>query len=485
MELKGLLMEQTRDKTYKNRNLILLNIVLMTFMATLDSSIVNVALPTMAKKLSVSSESIAWVVSIYLIVIVGSILIFGRLGDIHGKTRIFKYGIIVFTLGSLLCGVTNSFLLLIIARGIQALGAAATMATNQGIITHVFPGNERGKALGISGTFVALGSMTGPPIGGFIVASLSWKYIFLINVPIGIFVFFLSLKVLPKSSKSTKEKIDGKGAALFAISIISLFYSLITGEDKGYLNPLILSGFFIFLVTFLIFIYVEKRSAVPLLELSLFKNGLFSLSIFCAFISFVALSSNMIIQPFYLQNTLKYSPALTGLIMIVYPLILSVVSPLSGNLSDKIGSEFLTFIGLLLSSIGLFLMATLNETSKLPTLIIFIVISSLGNGLFQSPNNSLTMSNAPRNMLGITGSVNGLIRNLGMIFGISLSVLILYSRMSHKLGYGVSNYVVGRDDVFVYGMKGAYIAAACFSTLGAILTGIRLYRFPQKRKDIK
>lgn len=469
-------MEQTSDKIYKNRMLILFNVVLMTFMATLDSSIVNVALPKMSEKLSVSTESIAWIVSSYLIVIAGSILIFGRLGDLKGKTRVFNYGIIVFTFGSLLCGITSSFLLLIIARAIQAIGAAATMATNQGIITQVFPSNERGKALGISGTFVALGSMAGPPIGGFIVASLSWNYIFLINVPIGIFVFLLGLKILPKSEKSrTKERLDTKGAALFAVSIVALFYSLIMGEEYGYDSPSIISGFIISIITFIVFIMVERRTEIPLLQLKLFKNKLFSLSIFCAFISFVAISSSTIIQPFYLQSTMKYSPAFTGLIMIVYPLVMAVVAPASGNLSDKIGSEILTFFGLTINSIGLFLMSTLNQYSSLYTLIIYVVIMSIGNGLFQSPNTSLIMSNAPKNMLGISGSVNALIRNLGMLFGISLSILILYSRMSSKIGYNVSSYVAGRDDVFIYGMKGAYIAATAICALGALLTAFRLF----------
>jgi EmrB/QacA subfamily drug resistance transporter len=297
-------------------------------MATLDSSIVNVALPKMAEKLSVSTESIAWVVSSYLIVIAATILIFGRLGDIKGKTNIFNYGIIIFTIGSLLCGISNTFLFLIIARAIQAVGAASTMATNQGIITQVFPSNERGKALGISGTFVALGSMAGPPIGGFIIASLSWKYIFLINVPIGIFVFFLGLKILPKSKQSTGERLDKKGAVLFAVSIASLFGALLMGEESGYGNPVIISGFVISIISFLIFIYIEKRTEIPLLQLKLFQNRLFSLSIFCAFISFVAINSSTIIQPFYLQNTMKYSPAFTGIVS-DDPKIMDDVGPLT------------------------------------------------------------------------------------------------------------------------------------------------------------
>jgi MFS family permease len=326
--------------------------------------------------------------------------------------------------------------------------------------------------------------MAGPPIGGLIISKLSWNYIFLINVPIGIVVFLLSVKNLPKSDKDMNETLDLKGAVLFAISIVALFLSLINGEDYGYRQPLILGGFILALISFILFIYIEKRVEYPMLQLSLFHNRLFSLSIFCAFISFVAISSSMIIQPFYLQDVLKYSPAATGIIMVVYPLVMSVVAPASGYLSDKIGSEFLTFLGLAACSIGLFLMSTLNEHSSLLVMIPFIVIMSLGNGLFQSPNTSLIMANAPRNMLGISGSVNALIRNLGMISGTSIAVLILYSRMSDKLGYKVSTYINGRDDAFVYGMKGAYIVAAVISALGAILTAFRLYKIRKSKSNI-
>jgi EmrB/QacA subfamily drug resistance transporter len=468
-------MEQTNEEVYKNRMLILVNVVLLTFMATLDSSIVNVALPQMSQLLSVSSEAIAWVVTVYLLVVVGTILIFGRLGDIFGKTRIFLYGVLVFTVGSFLCGISQNFMQLIISRVIQALGAAAAMGTNQGIITQVFPVHERGKALGISGTSVALGSMAGPPLGGFIIHSFAWEYIFLINVPIGIFVYILGIKILPKTKKSTAEPFDTKGAILFCVSIASLFLSLILGNDYGYSNPAILGGMILFLVSFILFLMLEKKTPVPLLPLKLFQNSLFSISIFCAFLSFVAISSSTIILPFYLQNTLKYSPAVTGVILMVSPVILAVVAPASGHLSDKIGSEILTFIGLMLTGTGLGLMSTLTETSDIKILIVYLAIMSVGNGLFQSPNNSLTMSTAPKNMLGISGSVNALIRNLGMISGVSFAVLILYSRMSAKIGYDVSNYIEGRDDVFIYGMKGVYITAALICGIGALFTAIRLY----------
>lgn len=282
-------MEKIEEKIFKNRWIILFNVVMMTFMSCLDSSIVNVALPVMADKLKVSMASIEWVVTSYLIIISSTILIFGRLGDIKGKTKIFKFGIILFTLGSLLCGISDSLFILVVARIVQAIGAAGTMATSQGIITHVFPSNERGRALGVSGTFVALGTMVGPPLGGFIISLVSWKYIFLINVPIGLLTFIWSRKILPTDKNSSKEKLDTKGAILFNLTIIALFAALIFGQHMGYTNPLIILGFVVSIVSFTAFILVEKNIDVPLLDLNIFKNPLFSLSVFCALTSFITI----------------------------------------------------------------------------------------------------------------------------------------------------------------------------------------------------
>ena len=459
----------------KNRWVILFIVVMVTFMCTLDSSVVNVALPVMAKSLNVTSAGIQLVVTSYLIVIAAAILVFGRLGDILGKTKVFKFGIAVFTIGSLFCGITSSLPILVLARVIQAIGAAATMANNQGIITAVFPANERGKALGITGTFVALGAMVGPALGGFIVDASSWEYIFLINVPIGIITLFYGVKILPKSHKAEKVKLDGFGAVLFAFAIVPLFVALGKGQEIGFTRPIILIGFLIAIISFIAFIIVEKKRENPLLQLQIFENKLFSLSIFCAFLSFVSIFCSIIIQPFYLQDVLRYSPSFTGLILMISPLTLSVVAPLSGQLSDKIGSEILTFIGLVVTSLGLLLMSTFNEQTSLISMVIYIAVMSLGNGLFQSPNNSLIMSTVPKDKLGIAGSINGLVRNLGMVCGIALSTALLYNRMSHKIGYRVTDFIAGRNDAFIYGMRIVYITAAVICIIGALLTFLRLY----------
>lgn len=464
-------MESTKQKS---KWAILLVVVIVTFMSTLDGSIVNVALPVMAKALKVTTANIQLVVTSYLIIIAATILIFGRLGDIIGKTKVFKFGIALFTFGSLLCGLTSSLPILIIARVIQGIGAAGTMANNQGIITEVFPANERGRALGLSGTAVALGSLVGPALGGFIVDMTRWEYIFLINVPIGVITLFYAFKLLPKGHKTARGKMDGVGALLFMFTIVPLFAALGEGQSIGFMDPIILIGFVVSIISFIVFVIVEKKKDNPLLQLQIFENKLFSLSIFCGFISFVAIFCTNIIQPFYLQDVMSFSPAHTGLILMIYPLILTVVAPASGHLSDKIGSEILTFIGLGLTSLGLLLMSTLNEHSAVISMVIFIGIMSIGNGLFQSPNNSLVMSTVPKDKLGIAGSVNALIRNLGMVCGIALATTLLYNRMSSKIGYRVTDYVVGRNDAFIYGMKIVYIVAAVICLIGAGLTFLRL-----------
>ncbi|PKM61280.1 MAG: MFS transporter [Firmicutes bacterium HGW-Firmicutes-4] len=464
-------MEKTNEK---NKWPILLIVVMSTFMATLDSSIVNVALPQMARVMDVDTSQIQLVVTSYLIVIVGIILIFGKLGDMLGKTKIFTFGIALFTLGSLLCGITSSFPVLIGARIIQAVGAAATMANNQGIITQVFPATERGKALGLTGTSVALGSLVGPGLGGIIVGTSSWEYIFLINVPVGVVVLFFAIKLLPRSNKKATNRLDVLGAVLFMFSIVPLFVALGQVPSLGFANPLILTGFVVSIVSFIAFIVVEQKRENPLIPLEIFKNKLFSLSIFCAFITFVGLFCNSIIQPFYLQDVMVYTPEQAGLIMMIFPLILTVLAPVSGHVSDKIGSELLTFIGLLLISLGLFLMSTLTEQSTLITMVIFIVVLSLGMGLFQSPNNSLIMSTVGRHQLGIAGSINALVRNLGMVCGIALATTLLYGSMSGELGYRVTDYVVGQNGVFINGMRIVYLTAAVICLIGAILTLMRL-----------
>ena len=468
-------MDKNETHSHKNKWIILITVLLLIFMSTLDGSIVNVALPALSRELGVSNRAVSWVVSSYLITICTVILIFGKLGDLAGKTRVFRYGVLVFTFGSFLCGFSSSLTMLIFSRALQAVGAAAAMATSQGIITQTFPKHERGKALGLSGTFVALGSMTGPPLGGLLISLVNWNYIFYINVPIGIIAFIFCLKFLPEEKYEKVKFPDIKGFLLFSLSVVSLFIAIIEGETLKYTNPVILACFFIAVVSFAVFIYVEKNTADPMLDLNIFKSKLFSISIFCAFIVFIATSSVGIIQPFYLQYTMKFSPEMTGLLMMAYPVIISVTAPSSGTLSDKIGSELLTFLGLTIISIGLFLIVLLNEHTPTVIFLLIVVVMAFGAGLFQSPNNSLIMSTVEKDKLGIAGSVNALVRNLGMSVGTAMSTAVLYSRMSSLAGHEVTSYITGRDDIFINSAKYVYINAGVLCIIGAFITFMRLH----------
>ncbi|MFA9381130.1 MAG: DHA2 family efflux MFS transporter permease subunit, partial [Acetanaerobacterium sp.] len=405
----------------KKRWAILALLVMSPFMATLDSSIINVALPVMADSFGVSSGTIAWVVSSYLIVISATILLLGRLGDIVGHIRVLQWGMLFFTVGSFLCGLSRSFELLVAFRIVQALGAAGMMSTNQGIITRIFSDQERGRALGINAAFVALGTLLGPAVGGFILSVASWKYIFLVNVPVGVAALIVGHFIYPKMENATKGRLDVAGAALFALSVTALFIALGQIQSLGFTHPLILVCLVLFIVSFVLFVVVQNRSRSPLIQLTIFKNRWFSVSIFCAFTSYLAISCSNIVLPFYLQDCLRYGPAQAGMFMMVYPLVVALAAPVSGYLADKTSAEVLTLMGLLLTAAGLFFLSTLDAQPRAMQIVMYTAIMALGNGMFQSPNNTIVMASVPRTQVGVGGSVNALVRNLGYTLGVAVA----------------------------------------------------------------
>jgi MFS family permease len=228
------------------------------------------------------------------------------------------------------------------------------------------------------------------------------------------------------------------------------------------------------------FIISQLKLKEPMLNLSVFKNKLFSLSIFCGFITFVTIFCNNIVMPFYLQDAMKFSSAYSGIILMVNPLVMSVVAPLSGTLSDKIGSEFLTFIGLIIVSLGTFLLSTLTLDCSILPIVIYLALTAFGMGLFQSPNNSLIMSTVKKTELGIAGSINALVRNIGMSCGIVIATNLLYSMMSVKLNTRITDFVPTRPDAFIFGMKIVYLTAAAICFFGALLTLLRLISAKKK-----
>ncbi|KUP22971.1 MFS transporter [Paenibacillus sp. DMB5] len=465
---------QEDEVIQKKRWVILIVLNLFTFMSTLDGSIVNIALPVLVKQLNLPVAQVEWVTTGYLMAICAVILFFGKLGDMAGKIRIFRIGTVVFIVGSLLCGLSTNLPFLIVSRVIQAVGASMTMANSQGIVTDIFPANERGKALGLIGTFVSLGSIAGPSLGGIIVSTLGWEYIFWVNVPIGLIAIVLGTKVLPKDLIRVKSKIDLPGSLLFSFFIITLFAGLLLGQQLGYSDGRIIAALAAAAVSFAVFLMVELRSSAPLLQLSLFKNTLFSLSILCAFLVFVANFCFNIISPFYAQNMLGLSPFYAGFLLMLFPISMVIIAPLSGALSDRIGSEFLTFAGLIVMVIAQFGLARLHEGSSVILVGLWIAMLGVGSGLFQSPNNSLIMSKVPRTQLGSAGSVNSLVRNVGMVVGITIATSILFNVMSSKAGYRVTGLVAGRPDIFLSGMHVVFMTSSAICLVSALLTGWRM-----------
>lgn len=465
---------QEDEAIQKKRWMILIVLNLFTFMATLDGSIVNIALPVLVKQLHLPLAQVEWVTTIYLMSICTAILFFGKLGDIAGKIKIFKIGMVVFIFGSLLCGLSSSLPFLIASRVIQAIGASMTMANSQGIVTDIFPSTERGKAIGLIGTFVSLGSIAGPSLGGIIVSTLGWEYIFWVNVPIGLIAIILGWKVLPSDFIKVKSKIDIPGSLLFAVFIIALFAGLLLGQQLGYGDSLIILSLIVAGAAFIAFIGVELRSPHPLLQLSLFRNSLFSLSILCGFLVFVANFCFNIIAPFYAQNMLELSPFYAGFLLMLFPICMVVISPISGALSDKIGSEALTFAGLIVMVIAQFGLARLHDGSSVVLVGVWIAMLGIGSGLFQPPNNSLIMSKVPRTQLGSAGSVNSLVRNVGMVVGITLATTILFHEMSSKAGYRVTDLIPGQPAIFLSGMHVVFMTSSAICLVCAMLTGWRL-----------
>ena len=450
---------EEKHSYYHHRWIILTAIGLFTFMSTLDGSIVNVALPTISDDLGVKMNQSEWVVSIYLMTVCACLLLFGKIGDSKGKVKVFKLGTVIFVIGSLLCGIPGSLTLLLVSRIVQAVGASMTMATGTGIITEVFPLSERGKALGLMGSFVSLGSITGPGVGGMILHSLHWSYIFWINVPIGIITILIGQKYLPKESIKSDKKIDIAGFTTFATFIMAFFGGIFIGQEIGFKHVSVLGLIAISLVSLGLFIKIEGRVENPLVKFSIFKNKMFTMSLLTASLIFVSNFFANVIVPFYLQNNRGLSPSKAGMLMMVFPLVMVIVAPISGMLSDKVGPMILCLIGLGILTVSQFCYMLIGETTPLALFAVIPALMGLGNALFQAPNNAIVMSSVEVKDLGIAGSLNSLARNFGMVVGISVSTTILYSSMSYKYGSRVTTYLTERPDIFIYGLRVTYFVS--------------------------
>jgi len=352
---------QQQAVDYSRKWYVMAAVAMSIFLGTIDGSIVNIALPTLVKELNTDFATVQWVVLAYLLGISTLILSTGRLGDMIGKKPVFTTGFIIFTAGSVLCGLAPTVYWLIAFRVVQSVGASMTMALGIAIITEAFPPGERGKALGIGGAIVSVGIVIGPTLGGLIIDALSWRWIFYVNLPIGIIGTLMAIRFVPNFKPTGRQKFDFLGAITLFVSLLALLLALTMGQQLGFSNSRILVLFGIWLIFLIAFLFIEWNVNQPMIDLRLFKHSLLSVNLVTGFITFIAIAGALILMPFYLENILGYEPRQVGFFMAIVPIGLGIVAPISGSMSDRFGTRPITVIGLMFLVVGYLAMSTLGN----------------------------------------------------------------------------------------------------------------------------
>lgn len=457
-----------------------------TFMSTLDASIINITLPTIMADFRASLAVSEWVILSYLLVITGLLLPFGRLADMTGRKKVFRLGFIIFSLGSGLCALSRNPAQLIFFRALQAVGAAMLMSNSFAIITAVFPPQKRGRALGIVGTVVATGFTIGPSLGGFLVTTFGWRSIFFINIPVGLIGITMTTYILNERLISPalgqKKKFDFLGAGLIITGLSALLLGLTSGQSGQWSSPLVIFELVLAAVALPLVPIWEVRTPQPLIDLTLFNNRLFSFGNLAGFLSFLSISANAFLMPFFLQLALGYSPFQAGLMMTPTALTLAVVAPLSGWISDRVDPRILSTLGMAINSCALFWLSLLTAQSSYHDVLIRLILLGLGQGLFQSPNNSSVMGSVPRHSLGIAGGFLSMMRNIGQVVGVAMAGSILSATMVSITGHAslhalhTGDSAIQRANVlvaFMHGMSHAYMVACLICFLGMWTSMVR------------
>lgn len=402
----------------------ILTIVIGITMAVLDGAIANVALPTIARDLHASPASSIWVVNAYQIAIVISLLTLSFLGDMFGYRRVYQCGLVLFTLTSLLCALSDSLLTLTLARVAQGFGGAALMSVNTALIRLIYPQRQLGRGMGINSFVVAVSSAAGPTIAAAILSVASWQWLFLINVPLGVLSLVLALRYLPANgSRSAMPKFDLLSAVMNALTF-GLLITAMSGFAQGQSTTLVLTEIAAMLVIGTFFVRRQLRLPVPLLPVDLLRIPLFSLSICTSICSFCAQMLALVSLPFFMQSVLGRSEVETGLLLTPWPLATMVMAPLAGYLIERVHAGLLGALGLAMMACGLFALAMLPTTPADADIIWRMALCGAGFGLFQSPNNHTIISSAPRQRSGGASGMLGTARLLGQSSGAALVALL-------------------------------------------------------------
>ncbi len=455
-----------------------------TLLATIDGSIVNVAFPTLVDELDSSFNVIQWVALAYLLTIATLTMSMGRLGDVVGKKKLFIAGIVVFTLGSALCGIAPDVSWLIGFRVVQAIGSVLILALGAAILVEAFPVNERGKALGWIGTTVSVGIVSGPVIGGVLISSLGWRAIFFVNIPVGIVGMYLALRHVPNTKPPRGQTFDVVGALLMSVALFSLSLALTLGQEAGFTSPPILGLFALSAVAAAAFVLVELRVRSPMLELRLFKSPMLSVSVVTGFLTFSCLSATFFLLPFYLEGVLGFDVGQVGLLLGAAPLAMGLVSPISGTLSDRLGIRRLTLLGLVIIAGVYYGFTTIGIDTTPVHYLLLAVPLGIGIGIFQSPNNSAIMGSVPPEYMGIGGGLLTITRLLGQISGIAvLGSIWAASVAAASVGGLPPEGAPAADPVAqVAGLHTTFIIAGAIMTI-SVLVGV--WGMRRERRDMR
>jgi len=445
-----------------NRYAVLATMTLGGLLTPLMGSSITVALPTIGKEFELNAVALSWVAASYLLSASMFLVPFGRIADIYGRKRIFKYGTLLYTIGSLLSALSHSVGALITYRVIQGIGGSMIFGTSVAIITSVFPSGERGKAIGINTSAVYLGLSIGPFLGGFMTEYFGWRSLFLLNFFIGIVIIILySIALKGEWAESKGEKIDFIGSGIYGISLVLLMYGFSRlPSTVGFSS--ITGG----IIGLLFFFRLESRIPNPVINITLFKtNHLFTYSNIAAFINYAATSATGFLMSLYLQYIKGFSPQDTGLILVTQPIVMMVFSAAAGWLSDKIESRIIASFGMIISAASLLLFIFITENSPLYFIISALALLGFGIALFASPNTNAIMSSVEKKYYGVASATVGTMRLTGQMISIGIATLIF------SLLMGTAQISPENHGAFLESIKTAFsiFAVLCFIGIFASL----------------
>lgn len=428
------------------------------FIAMLDSTSVNLALYPMARDLHVTMGQIQWVMIAYMLILTVFLPFFGKLGDIFPKNKLYTTGFLLFGIGAFLNTTAPTFPLLIAYRCLEAIGASILLSNGQAIIASIFKKERRGKALGLNGCIVAIGGMSGPALGGILINYFGWHSVFYPCVIVAIFGVIYSFRMLPRSVKTDIKnfKFDYSGFFYFTVSLFALLLAISEGHSWGWNSIRIIVLGIITLIFGALFYIRDHKINYPLINFSMFKIKPFTFGNLAVMTSYMAMYTNSILLPFFLQEILKYNALITGLLILPYSLTLSITAPIAGRLSGKYGSKILTQLGPATYCIALLMFTLYDKNATMWQIILASGIMGIGNGLFQSPSNNAIMTSVDHGELGLASGILALARNLGNILGVAVTIT-LFETFRHLFIENGKIY----ETAFLY----SYRTTMCFGIL--------------------